>query len=426
MSGTTIYLSAMEPTHYYKRAADVGYQYYLVSFLYLLQRKSLRNVEYRKNDNPDHKFLIDSGAHTLQGDDLKAFGLDDYKRYMDTYAEWLVNNQQYIHASVELDVESAVGMEQVKKWQDDFFIPFEKSGNEVIYVWHPERGVPEFENMCRRHRWVGLAQDFFDSGQDIVQFSHIARRYLTRMHGFGITSMEHLLKNTFYSTDSTTWKGGEMYGVSYIWDEKQSTMKPIVSKRAEQRAAYSDYFESLGLDTEAIIAGDSRTLTSLALHSWKKLQEYLHVRFGRTHHWDLRPAPSAVAFNAPLEEIKEYLDDIPIIDYAESSEEDLRTFYAIIAALLNREYDSIRETSEMLNPFLEEILEVSVNLTEDSTEEYINNVCADLSSLIYKKALPRSEATPRSSLEPMGYPENIRRNDFPVDGLTKPEYRDIY
>ena len=71
MSYVLNFYSGVEPEHHYKAACWAGVQNMLMSYLYLIKNPSGLLAE-RHALTPNVKFMIDSGAHTLQGSMTKA------------------------------------------------------------------------------------------------------------------------------------------------------------------------------------------------------------------------------------------------------------------------------------------------------------------------------------------------------------------
>lgn len=185
------YMSGVEGRTHYQACVDAGVKHVLLSFLYM-EKSDLATIRRRKQANPDIKFMIDSGAHTFQSDKdspkpkYANWRLSDYEAYIKRYVKWLRDNKDYIESAVELDIDWNVGTAVVESWQKKYFIPLMEEGINMIFVWHKQRGLEGYEEMCSKFPYVGLPGEF-SSEPDFNKYMTVARRYMTRVHGFAAT-----------------------------------------------------------------------------------------------------------------------------------------------------------------------------------------------------------------------------------------------
>lgn len=100
----------------------------------------------------------------------------------------------------------------------------------------------------------------------------------------------------WYSIDSITWKGSEMYGLLIDWDDNKQllTFNPDKS----QRGLYRAKFISFGLNADAIIRDkDYKEITKYALISMRRMEEFYEKKFAdRLFYYDLRlPHPRVIS-----------------------------------------------------------------------------------------------------------------------------------
>ena len=198
--GVRCFFSGVEGQQHFDAAVSAGAKNLLMSYLYIEKKKDMNVVRDRKKKNPNLRFLIDSGAHTFQmqwaNPPYNTWKLSDYEDYLKRYVQWARANKDWVDAVVELDIDivingllfghgstSEVGSAKVKEWQEKYFYPLEKEGIQVVYVWHKERKLEGFEEMCRKHSYVGLPGEL-SSEPDFNKYITIARRYTSRIHGF--------------------------------------------------------------------------------------------------------------------------------------------------------------------------------------------------------------------------------------------------
>jgi len=311
------FFSGVEGDQHYNAATKSGATHVLMSYLYL-QKRGNDLLKKRKDENPAIKFMIDSGAHTLQANFDKppynAWKLADYERYVAEYAAWLKEMAPWIWAGVELDVdwnltlamhgnvatarahrEDGVGI--VKRWQQQYFAPLEKLGLQIIYVWHEGYGLEGYEEMCKTHPYVGLPGEL-SSNADFNKYMSIARRYTTKLHGFAATKQMDFRDWAWASIDSITWKTSEMYGTLIDWNAHTQKLSFIDDKA--RRVEFKEKFIQLGFNADAIIADtDYKEVTRYALHSFAAMENFYADRFSsRRFYYDCRlPHPERFSSN---------------------------------------------------------------------------------------------------------------------------------
>lgn len=178
-------------------------------------------------------FLLDSGAFTFVYGTKKEIDWNDYiKRYTD-----FINKNQ-IKKYFELDIDNIVGYDTVIEIRKKL----EKlTGIKPIPVWHPSRGLKDFEETTKEYPYValgGIAGAKKGSKQvkiyekNFNQFINIAHSNGAKIHGLGYTSLTGLKKYHFDSVDSTSWLAGNKYGMVYWFDGK--TLQKIDKKPGQR------------------------------------------------------------------------------------------------------------------------------------------------------------------------------------------------
>lgn len=168
-------------------------------------------------------FLLDSGAFTfMQNSNIKA----DWDEYVERYADFI--NRNKIEKYFELDIDSVVGYDEVKKLRNKL----EKLTNRPsIPVWHRTRGKTEFERLCDEYSYVAIGGLVSDMASEYSRkywkyfpwFIRTAHKKGAKIHALGFTSLEGIKRYHFDSVDSTAWTAGNRFGYIYYFDGK--TMK---------------------------------------------------------------------------------------------------------------------------------------------------------------------------------------------------------
>lgn len=190
------YFSGVESKQHFQQCVSAKVGSVLMSYWQFYQG-NLGVVAQRKKQYPEIDFMIDSGAHSFQADWTKwsTWSAQDFDTYVEGYVEWLRRNRDYVQCGVELDIDytlnmvlggsetATIGDNIVRRWQDKLFRPLQEIGIPIIYVWHKNRGMDGWVEMCQRFDYVGLPGEY-SSAPDFNRFMTVARRYGAKVHGF--------------------------------------------------------------------------------------------------------------------------------------------------------------------------------------------------------------------------------------------------
>lgn len=169
-------------------------------------------------------FLLDSGAFTF----MQGKGRTDWNEYVERYADFVKRNK--IQKYFELDIDSVVGYEEVKKLR----ARLEKLvGWQPIPVWHNSRGKEEFERHVKEYPYVaigglvavGKAEYARKLWKFFPWFINTAHKNGAKIHALGFTSLDGITQYHFDSVDSTAWTAGNRFGLVYHFDGR--TMQKI-------------------------------------------------------------------------------------------------------------------------------------------------------------------------------------------------------
>lgn len=159
--------------------------------------------------NGCESFLLDSGAFTfMQG---KNVNWDDYSS---KYADFI--NAYKVKNFFELDIDSIVGYEEVKKLRRKIELA---TGRQCIPVWHRSRGADEYIRLCEEYPYIAIG-GFAIKDIKRSEYKHInvllekARTKNTKVHGLGFTPT-NVNEHDFYSVDSSSWTSGSRFASIY-------------------------------------------------------------------------------------------------------------------------------------------------------------------------------------------------------------------
>ena len=256
-----LFLAGYEANPYIELFEDKSF-FVLGSFYYL--RKSKKDylnsyIDYIKNISND--FILDSGAFSMlnANKSLENF-IKDLDKYVNDYIEFI--NKNDIKHYIELDIDSLIGYEEVKKIR----AKLEKETNKkCIPVWHLSRGLDEFIKHTQEYDYIAIGGIVTkeikkkDYNKLFPALLKIAKKNNCKVHGLGFTSVE-CEKYDFYSVDSTSWSSCARYARIYSFNTKTKEMKSkLISKthRVDQK-------------------GDKYTkFLKISLKEWIKYQTYL-------------------------------------------------------------------------------------------------------------------------------------------------------
>lgn len=196
-----LYLAGIED--HLKKAEELGVRYGLISFYY---KKKL-------DWKPTFDIMLDSGAFTFMENKGKTRNIG---AYLDKYIQFIKEND--IDKFFELDIDSVVGTEEVRKYRRKLE---NETGKKCIPVWHKCRGKDAFIRLVEKYDYVSLggivSGEFSDGDYKFFPwFIREAHKRGTKIHGLGLTRLTALDKYNFDSVDSTNWNTTR-YNTYYVF-----------------------------------------------------------------------------------------------------------------------------------------------------------------------------------------------------------------
>lgn len=178
------------------------YKYILCSFCYLKQ--NIFEIILNKSE----LMIIDSGAHSFQKGKKV-----DWVEYTKKYAQWIKENDNpKIVGYFEMDVDNIIGYDKVLELRKIL----ESVSNKIIPVWHKNRGIEDFKNMCKQYSGKIIAVTGFKNedikDEQYLMFLKYAKKYNCKVHCLGMTRKKILDKVPFDFVDSSSWKQASIYG----------------------------------------------------------------------------------------------------------------------------------------------------------------------------------------------------------------------
>lgn len=218
-----VFLSGLEAEtkHIFDKLEKDGdkIEFGLVSYFYI--RKNPEMFEIIKRNTKE--ILVDSGAHTFQ----KGTSVD-WVKYTEEYAKWIrENDSQNIVGYFEMDVDVAIGYENVLKLRDIL----DCVTNKIIPVWHKNRGIDEFKKMCQDSKHPIVAVTGFRN-EDIQDHQYgLFLKYAwdcgKKVHCLGMTRIKVLNEVPFDYVDSSSWKQTGVYGSVKIFNKGKLIQRDV-------------------------------------------------------------------------------------------------------------------------------------------------------------------------------------------------------
>ena len=286
---TKIFYSGLHRQEAWEAGLSVGLRRCLVSYFH---GKDVRDVLHaRLEKDPDHEFLVDSGAFGFQREQGAGMALADYERFIERYLTWLEKNKDCnIAAAVELDVDNQVGSDQVLLWQEKFFA---HAPVPIIYVWHPERGEGAWDRMCAQHEYVGFSSEVRKNASLFAQMMATGKDFRAKIHGFAITDIPAIESGGFCSVDSTTWQIPLNFGELPYWDGEE--IRRIRLQNKDSSGTLRAHLESRGVSWYKVMQREWTELSKVGLLAWTEMEADLVKRYSGPEYWRWRiPLPCPI------------------------------------------------------------------------------------------------------------------------------------
>lgn len=299
---TAIVLSGIEGDRFMETAYNFARCRHMLQSFYYVGEKGSKWFEDRVKKYPDVRFTVDSGAHTFRTESAeyrKQFpggnpekGIDDryhpkfpnlqwFEDYVRRYRDWLLKHKERIDLCVNLDIDNIVGLEKQSEWDQDIFRPLERSGVPVCYVWHESWGFDFWLKMCREHEYVGLPGHLSEA--DYHKMLKPAIMNGCRVHGFALTKAFVIGRLAFASLDSISWKAGEMFGQTFVFEGTH--LRVYDKNQKDQRKRFKRRWTQEGVDWGELEQDKAKAITEVNAIAWRDYIQFCESRSGRLAYW---------------------------------------------------------------------------------------------------------------------------------------------
>ena len=214
----------------------VGMMKWNLNSFYYYNKKAFDEIE-----KYSEYVLIDSGAHSFQKGKKV-----DWLEYTKKYANYIKENDTPKKLGYfEMDVDKVIGYEAVLELRKIL----ESVSDKIIPVWHKNRGIKNFKEMCHQYsgRIVAITgfrnEDIKD--EQYPAFYDYAHKCNCKVHCLGMTRRKILDKVPFDFVDSSSWKQQALYGK--IGNNK---VKREFSKTNIDEILYQSYLRGMKMQEE--------------------------------------------------------------------------------------------------------------------------------------------------------------------------------
>lgn len=196
--------SSKKPLAQYFLECGIKFKYNLMSYYYIKNKTELAELI---RDNSE-LIMIDSGAHSFQ----KGTKVD-WVEYTKQYAEFIKKfDKPNVIGYFEMDVDNIIGYDKVLELRKIL----ESVSDKIIPVWHKNRGIQDFKDMCRKYQGKIIAITGFKNedikDEQYLMFLKYAKKYNCKVHCLGMTRKKVLDKVPFDFADSSSWKQASIFG----------------------------------------------------------------------------------------------------------------------------------------------------------------------------------------------------------------------
>lgn len=269
-----LFCSGSENWVHYNCLLDAGINHMLMSYYYF---KKHRSAFEKRIGNDGVTYLIDSGGFSLNKQENLT--KDECEKHFKGYLKFIQKYKDNIYGAVELDVEDIVGLKRVEEWREQII----DTGVPLIVIWHPKRGYNYWVETCDKYDYVGLTSETVP-GMKFKKMFNVAKKHKVGVHGFAMTKLDYMLKYPFKSMDSTTWKSGEMWGSTLIFQNRSLTT--LANTQKTRRKKYKNFCKKLGIDFKKLIKDDPYTVNRFNLKQLHDYLEYINTKKFPNNYWE--------------------------------------------------------------------------------------------------------------------------------------------
>ena len=161
------------------------------------------------DDVGQEHFLMDSGAFTFVHS-KKNITTKELDSFVDRQIDFI--NTFDVKNFFEMDVDQTLGYDTVIQLRKKIE---SKTSKQVIPVWHTNRGVQKFKDLCKEYRYIAIGGMVVGKNLTINQIFKLvtyAKECGVKVHGLGFTQFKYINQIPWYSVDSCSWSKNAIWG----------------------------------------------------------------------------------------------------------------------------------------------------------------------------------------------------------------------
>lgn len=269
---------------------DIGIKRRLFSYHFIVEDDKMRVGFNHVKGKKDYEVMMDSGAYSV--------AMKGVKINIDKYAEFLLENKDHITVAVNLDV---VPMESTRENLENGAIEgyenlkyLESKGLKILHVYHSAEDEKWLKKLMDNYEYFGVSktgdvegvQQRLDRVFSLLCNKHGKTDY--KIHGFGVTSPQMMMRYPWFSTDSSSWIKYGCFGcVVLVKDGKFMTLGMSDRKRTlwavkgahynnlnkEEKKIWDEEMEKRGVDRDML--QDNKTRDMWNIESFLQLEKYM-------------------------------------------------------------------------------------------------------------------------------------------------------
>ena len=234
--------------------------------------------------------VVDSGSQVYYAAEpklgkptVKKSHLLTLEKYVENYIKWLKENRKDFNYFTEIDIGSlnrfiTDGKQRYgrgRTWVLETRQKFIDAGlkDQLMPVYRKEYlSLDDFAEMCQQFDYVALAR--MTKVSEYNELFDIAKKYNTKLHGFGMNKDDFIKKLPFYSIDTTSWLAGSRFGTTYSFKGTKLTQTDDKSIRRTMKQK----LESNGINFLSVIEDKSPSVDTMNALAWREYEDYLNKR----------------------------------------------------------------------------------------------------------------------------------------------------
>lgn len=316
-----------------------------------IKRRGKSTITPRFAHLADHSVLIDSGGYTfLTDDEYQGKDIAFWENFIEGYISFINEYKDKISACVEMDLDKLVGTSVVNEWREKYFHNLDVP---VIYVYHKDKGIQEWERMCATYSYVGFSFNEIDDIDTIDKLFKIAIKNKTKVHVFATTGNTVLTQFPAYSSDASSWLSGSQFGeLNYFENGGVHRLK-----KDKWKQEYIPRLVALGCSKELLLAEAPYELMRASALSYMKLQEFIRNKFKARRYWEKRDSLTIEEKLPPQMWFVES-DKSDWRDWAEKMNIDTRVSDDVGIGLINDMFNFVTDNAVIEDYSLKELIEL--------------------------------------------------------------------